>query len=218
VPAVDLILIGLAATLEPIPVTGFILVLSSDRGNFKGAAFILGWLLSLVVVIAGTLLVTGGKPPAPASQPSTAVLAAKILFGAVLIGIAFRQRTRVGTPRRPPAWMTKLDHMSVWAAGSLGLLLQPWVLVGAGAATVAQLHISSIESYLLLVVFCLLCTSSYLAMELFAVFSPEAATARLDGLRNWIGTHRDQAIIVLSLIIGLWLVGDSIYLIVAQSQ
>jgi hypothetical protein len=112
--------------------------------------------------------------------------------------------------------MAKIDRMSVWAAAPLGLLLQPWMLVGAGAATVAQLHVSSIESYALLVFFCLLSTSSFLVMELYAVFSPEAARRKLDGLRNWVDAHRDQAIVVLSLIIGFWLVGDSLYLIVSQ--
>jgi Sap, sulfolipid-1-addressing protein len=212
----DLILIGVAVTLEPIPITGFILVLSSERGPFKGAAFILGWLLSLVVVMAGTILVTGGKPSKPATAPSTAVLVVKIAFGVLLIGIAFRQRGRAGKPRKPPTWMAKLDRLSMWAAGTLGILLQPWVLVGAGAGAVSQLHISSIESYALLIVFCLICTASILAMELYAVFSPEASKQRLDGLRNWINTHRDQAIIVLSLIIGFWLVGDSTYLIASS--
>ena len=212
---VDLILIGLAVTLEPIPITGFILVLSTERGTFKGAAYILGWFLSLVVVIAGTILVTGGKPPKPATAPSNAVLGVKIALGVILILVAFRQRSRTGRPKKPPTWMAKLDRLSPWAAAGLGALLQPWVLVGAGAAAVAQLHVSSIASYALLVGFCLLCTASILTMELCAVFSPEAAAQRLDGLRHWIDTHRDQAIIVLSLIVGLWLVGDSIYLIVA---
>jgi cytochrome bd-type quinol oxidase subunit 2 len=211
----DLILIGLAVTLEPLPITGFILILSSDRGTFKGAGFILGWLASLVVVVAGTVAVTGGRPPRPATQPSTAVLAAKILIGVVLIGLAFRRRARIDRPRKPSTWMTKLDHLSLWAAAGLGVLLQPWVLIGAGAAAVSELHVSSIESYVLLVVFCLLCTSSLLAMELYNVFSPEAAKERLDGLRGWLDTHRDQAVIVLSLIVGLWLVGDSLYLIVS---
>ncbi len=211
----DLILIGLAVTLEPLPITGFILILSSERGKVNGAAFILGWLLSLVVVIAGTVLVTGGKPPRPSTAPSTGVLAAKILFGVILIGLAYRQRTRTGKPRKPPTWMAKLDHLSVWVAFSLGILLQPWVLVGAGAAAVTQLHISSIESYALLVVFCLVCTASILTMELFSILSPEAAGQRLDGLKEWLATHRDEAIIALSLIIGLWLIGDSVYLIVS---
>jgi hypothetical protein len=39
----DLVLIGLAITLEPLPLTAFLLVLASERGVRKGAAFIFGW-------------------------------------------------------------------------------------------------------------------------------------------------------------------------------
>jgi hypothetical protein len=170
----DLVLIGMAVTLEPIPITAFILSLSAKRGSVKGAEFILGWLLSLVVVIAGVILITGGKPPKSKTAPSTAALAIKIALGVILILIAVRQQRRSARPRKPPTWMSKLDNMSGWAAAGLGVFLQLWVLVAVGAATVAQLHVSSIESYALLVGFCLLCTASILAMELFAVFSPEA--------------------------------------------
>jgi Sap, sulfolipid-1-addressing protein len=212
----DLILIGLAVTLEPIPITVFILLLGAERGAMKGLAFIVGWLASLVAVIAATLLLTGGNAPKPSSAPSTALLAAKLALGVVLILIGLRQRSRAGRPRKPPTWMSRLDHLSGWAAVGLGVFLQPWTLVGAGAATVAQLHVSSIESYALLVGFCLLSTASLLAMELFAVFSPEASRRRLDALRTWIDTHRDQAIVVLSLILGFWLLGNNLYLIVSR--
>jgi hypothetical protein len=211
----DLILIGLAVTVEPIPITGFILVLSSERGTRKGAAYIAGWLLSLVVVVAATVAVTGGKPPKPATTPSTVVLAIKIAFGVALLVLAFHRRRQPPRPRKPAPWMTKVDGMSVWAAAPLGLLLQPWVLVGAGAATVAQLHISTLESYLLLVLFCLLCTSTILFMEVYAVRSPEAARRRMDGLRGWIDGHRDQVIVILALIVGFWLIGDNVYLVVS---
>jgi hypothetical protein len=63
--------------------------------------------------------------------------------------------------------------------------------------------------------FCLLATSSFLVMELYAAFSPEAANARLEQVRTWIDTHTDQAIVVLSLIVGCFLLGSSIYLIVS---
>ena len=63
--------------------------------------------------------------------------------------------------------------------------------------------------------FCLLCTATILAMELHVIFSPDVAKRRLDGVRNWIEIYRDQAIVVLSLVVGFWLLGDSIYLIVS---
>ena len=65
----DLLLIGLAITLEPFPVTGFILLLTAERGSIKGLAFILGWLACLVAVIALVFLATGNQPPAR-SPPS----------------------------------------------------------------------------------------------------------------------------------------------------
>jgi threonine/homoserine/homoserine lactone efflux protein len=51
----DLLLIGLGIALEPFPLTAFILVLSAEKGTWKGLAFILGWLACLVVVIAAGL-------------------------------------------------------------------------------------------------------------------------------------------------------------------
>jgi hypothetical protein len=207
-------IIGLAITLEPITLVAFILILAAEKGTRKGLAFILAWLACLVAVIAVTVLVTGGKPPQPATAPSTAALAVKVALGVVLILFAVRQRRRMGRPRKPPTWMARLDRLSPWAAAGLGVFLQPWALVAAGAATVVQAKLSSAGDYLALVIFCLLATSSFLAMELYAAFAPAAAGARLGQMRAWIDGHKDQAIIAGSLVVGFWLVGDSIYLIV----
>lgn len=211
----DLVIIGLAITLEPLTIVAFILILSAEKGVRKGLAFIAGWLACLVAVIAAVILVTGGKPPEPHTAPSNAALAVKAALGIVLIAVAVRQWRRKGRPRKQPTWMARLDRLSLWAAAGLGIFLQPWSLVAAGAATVVQAKLTTAGDYLALVVFCLLATSSFLVMELYAAFAPEAASARLDLVRKWIDSHRDQAIVVGSLLVGCWLLGDSIYLIVS---
>ena len=69
----DLVIIGLAITLEPLTIVAFSLILGAERGLLKGLAFILGWTACLVVVIAAALLLTGGnrrgrtprRPPRP---------------------------------------------------------------------------------------------------------------------------------------------------------
>ena len=210
-----LIVIGLAITLEPLTLVAFILILSAEEGVRKGLAFVLGWMACLVAVIATVILLTGGKPPRPHTAPSTAALVVKALLGVVLLWVAYRQRKRMGRPRKQPGWMARLDHLSLWAAAGLGVFLQPWTLVAAGAATVVQAKLSTAGDWLTLVLFCLLATSSFLVMELYAAFSPEAANARLAQVRAWIDTHTDQAIVVLSLIVGCFLLGSSIYLIVS---
>jgi hypothetical protein len=211
----DLVIIGLAIALEPLSIVAFILILGAQRGVRKGLAFILGWTACLVAVIACVFLITGGKPPAPQTAPSTAVLVIKALLGALLIWVGLRQRRRMGRPRKQPGWMARLDHLSLWAAAGLGVFLQPWTLVAAGAATVAQAGLSTAGDWLALVAFCLLATSVFLVMELYAAFAPAAAGARFDQIHGWIDTHQDQAIVVGALVVGAWLLGQSLYLIVS---
>lgn len=213
----DLLLIGLVITLEPIPLTAFLLILLAKGGTRKGAAFIFGWLLSLAIVVALTILITGNKPPKPNTAPSLAALAVKIAIGVALVLIAVRQRRRMGKPRRPrktPRWQTGLDDMSPLFAMGLAPLTQPWGLVAAGVAVITEAELTSWQSYIALFLFCLVATGVYIALELYAGFSPERAQAFLSSIRTWIETHTDLVIVVVSLGLGLWLIGKSLYLLV----
>jgi threonine/homoserine/homoserine lactone efflux protein len=210
-------LIGLGITLIPFPLTAFILLLGAQKGIWKGLAFILGWLACLVAVIAAVILATGNDPPKPQTVPSDAALAIKLAAGVVLILLAMRERRQRGRPRNPPAWMAKVDGLSLWAAAGLAAFLQPWTLVAAGAATVVEAKISTPGSVLMLIIYCLLATSSYLYLELYAVFRPTRAGARLERLRTWLESHQDQVVIVICLLLGFWLVGNSIYILLSYT-
>jgi hypothetical protein len=210
----DLVLIGLVITLEPLPVIGFILVLAGRHGVRNGLAYIAAWVVTLVAIVAGTLAVTGGHPPATQSAPGRGVAIGTVVIGLLLVGIGVRQHRRLRTnpPRKPPPkWMGKLDDMSPWAAAGLGFLLQPWALVAAGVASVAEADVSSAASVTYLVLFCLLSTSSILAMEGYAIFAHEDANRRLDGLRQYLDTHRERGIEVLALVIGVVVVAKGLY-------
>ncbi len=208
----DLVLIGTAITLGPLHNTAFILLLSASRGVRKGLAFVLAWLACLVLVVAGVVLLTGGQPPARDSAPSTAALALRLALGLGMVLYGERKRRQGPRPdRKSPKWMATLDRVSGWTAAGLGFLLQPWAMVAAGALTAVQADLSSVAAYLTLMGYCLLATSSLLAMELYATFRPADAAAELGRLRRWIDGHQDQAIVSLSLLLGLWLVGKSIF-------
>ena len=212
----DLVLIGLAIALDPLPLTAFLIVLPSKRGVRKGAAFVFGWLASLAIVVTVTVLATGNNPPKPNTTPSLADLAVKIAIGVSLVAIAVRQRRRMERPKKPkkpPKWQAHVDNMSPWFAMGLAPALQPWVLISAGAATVVEAKLSIAESYLALFLFCVLASASYLSMEIYAGFKPGKSQAFLTRLRTWIDTHTDQVIIWGSLILGVWLIAYSIYLI-----
>ena len=213
----DLILIGLAIAIDPIPLTTFMVVLPAKRGVKKGAAFVSGWLVSLAIVVAATVLATGNNPPRPYTSPATTALAVRIAIGVVLIAAAIREWRRMRRPKKqkkPPKWQEHVDHMSVWFALGLAPVVQPWVLIGAGAATVVEAKLSSWASDLTLAVFCVLASSSYLALEIYAGFRPAQSQAFLARFRTWMDAHTDQVIIAGSLLLGLWLISKSIYLII----
>ena len=209
----DLFLIGLVVTVEPIPLSGMILLLAAERGLIKGLGFLLGWLFTLVGIVALTALVTGGKPLLPQTAPSTAALAVKLFAGVVLVFIALRRRRRPAAtgPKRDPRWMASVDRINPLGAAGLAFLLQPWVLVAAGVSTIMEAKLDTGLEWFALFAFCLWCTASYFALETYAALRPEIVAERLKALLQWINTHRDQAIVFLSMGLGLYLVAKSIY-------
>jgi len=52
-------------------------------------------------------------------------------------------------------------------------------------------------------------------MEIYAIIRPGQSRVLLARFRTWINTRTERVIIVGSLIIGLWLIADSIFLVVS---
>ncbi|WP_460066702.1 GAP family protein [Streptomyces sp. YKOK-I1] len=209
----DLVLIGVAIAVFPLSVTAFVLVLSARGGTWKGVAFIASWLACFVAVLAAVLLTTGGEPPAPRSPPSTAASAVKLAIGVGLLWYG-RHRHRRGPRHRTSSgggMMARLDRISGWTAAGLAPLLQPWGLVAAGAATVVGADLSHTSSSVALVAYCVIATSSLLAMEIYTMLAPDSARTRLGGLRTWLEGHQERALVAVSLVAGLFLVGRSIH-------
>jgi len=217
---IDLIVIGVAIALDPLPLTTFLIVVSSVGGVRKGSAFVFGWLVSMAAVVAITILATGNNPPKSNTAPSIAALAVRIAIGVGLLIVAVRQRRKMSRPKKEkkvPRWQAGVDAMSPWYALALAPLVQPWGLIAAGVATVTQAKVSSAADVIALILFCVVGTSTYLALEIYAGFWPDRAGATLASIRTWIDTHTDQAIIVGSLVVGFWLIGKSAYLLAAGS-
>lgn len=213
----DLFFIGLVVTLEPIPLSAFILLLAAERGLLKGLGFVIGWLGTLVAIVALVVVVTGGKPLIPKSSPSTAALVVKLAAGAVLIWVAERRRRRLSSAssvpkeKKQPKWMARIDQMNPLVAAGLAFLLQPWVLVAAGVTTIVEGKLNTPIEYIAVFGFAVWCSASYLALETYAALRPAVVKARLRALLDWINGHTDQAIVILSLFLGLYLMAKAIY-------
>lgn len=212
----DLTIIGLAITFEPIPLTAFIIILASRRGSTKGAAFVSGWIVSLAIVGTVTVLATGTTrrkriPPVTRRAGSQDRL-----------GCGTRRNRSPALPTVGPAQGAEEDSQ---VASRSRQHVAP-VCNGAGTARAAlgfdhsrsgnrgrgkALWLGRLPR---LVYFCLLATALYLAMEIYAVARPAETQSFLMRLRSWIDRNTDALIVWVSLIAGLWLMGKSIYLLV----
>ncbi len=211
---ITLIIIAIAIALDPLPLVAFILLLTAKRGVRKGAAFLFGWFLSLAVIVAGTIALSGVQPPAHGSAPAWVSIALKLAAGLVLLYIGLRKRKAMAgppKPKKPPKWQSGIDDMSWWFAMALAPITQPWGLIAAGVAAVIGLGAASAGTVALLVVFVVLASSSYLVLEMGAAFRPEKAERVATGIRDWIEAHTDQAIVLGSIAIGLFLVVSGAY-------
>ena len=213
----NLLLIGLVISLEPIPLTAFILVLASKNGVQKGAAFIFGWLLSLALVIAFTLVVTD----TPFETEHSTILGCTCSEDRHRCGardhcnaaasqvesaegakegpeVADRDRQHVDLVRhRPRSSGSALGACRGWRGHHhggktlvLGVINRPHlVLPGRDCNLSGDGNLRG-----------------FLAYE---------GPGHPYGLRSWLDNNTDQVIIVVSLVLGFWLIGNSIYLVVS---
>ncbi len=210
----DLLLYALVITLEPLPIVAFILVLSTDGAARNGAGFIAGWVACLLVMIGATLALTGGVPLSSSSAPATATLVVQIVLGLALVGFGLwkqRHPHPADVERPAPSWMKRLDRLSFGGAALLGVLMQPWAFVAAGATSITQADASNAGSIVLLVLFCLVATSSLLVMEAYTVIDSAAAKAKLDALQSWVDRNRDKGIIILAVVVGVYLISKGVF-------
>src|SRR5215472_4995714 len=112
-------------------------------------------------------------------------------------------------PTRTPASTLRTSHIPDPPPASLEPLVQPWVLIAAGAATVVAAELSNWASDLTLAAFCVLASSSYLGLEIYAGLRPAQSQPFLVRCRTWMDTHTDQVIIAGSLLLGSWLIAKS---------
>ena len=140
----------------------------------------------------------------------------RIAIGVVLLVIAARRRQIMGRPKKekdPPSGRPRWTPCRPGTASVLALLVQPWGLIAAGAAVIVDAKLDSWQSALAFVYYLLLSVGTYLAVEFYALARPERTRQMIASVRGWIAGHTDQVIIIISLVLGLWLVVDSVYLL-----
>lgn len=209
---------AVAVAISPFPIVAVVLMLVTRRGRVNGLAFLVGWLLGLIVVGAIVLSVASGADASDDGAPATWVSVLKLVLGLLALALGaknFRDRPRGGEDPKTPHWMDALDEYTPVKAAGTGVLLSAvnpknLLLTVAGAATIAQTGIDAGEQGIVYAVFVIIASLGVVLPIAAAVVMGERSREPLDRLKTWLAGNNATIMAVLMTVIGSKLIGDAI--------
>jgi hypothetical protein len=192
--------LGLAIALcSPVSVVTVIVLLTMPSGRRRGIAFVIGWILAIVVIAAVVLSVHGQNFSSHQTTPSKAASWVEIAVGLVAVlaaGRALRRGPRRATKSETPKWVARLDRTHWLIAVVVGAFMLTYSLTIAAAAEILKAHVSVEDDVVAFVVFGIASIITIVAPILVALLTPDRADERLAAWRAWLlGNSRT---------IGLW--------------
>jgi threonine/homoserine/homoserine lactone efflux protein len=217
-PAIgDLMPSAVGVALSPVPIVAVILVLGTPRARSNGPAFALGWVAGLVVVSVVVLIVAGGADD-PDSGTSDAVDVVKVLFGLLLLAVAWQQwrkRPRAGQEPEMPRWMSALDQFTAGRSLGLGALLsgvnpKNLALTLAAAAGIAQAGLSTGDEITAVVVFVVIGSLTVAGPVVAYMLAGERVCRPLDRAKQFMADENAVIMAVVCLVLAAKLIGNGI--------
>jgi hypothetical protein len=181
----DIVGLGLAMALQPLPALASIVLLSVERGTLKASAFFLGVFTAMFLVGAAAVALKIG-----ASHHSLGTRAAvlRLAAGAALLffGTRFVLRSRSGTAAAEPGWLGRLDRMDPFPAFLLGTFLPTYLIAVAVGAHIVEAQISTSKAVVALLVFVTIGASTVYVPILLAKFAPAKSGPVRARVRDWL--------------------------------
>ncbi len=212
----EILPVAVAVAVSPVPVIAVILMLFTPEARTNSVAFLLGWLLGLIVV--GSIVLIAGDVASDDSGESTVSGAVKLVFGLLFLLLAvrsWRSRPKAGEDPEMPGWMAAIDGFgAVKSAGIAALLsgLNPknLALTAAGAATIAAAGLTTGEEIGAFAIFVTIASITVAAPVLVYLIMGDRVQGGLNSLKDWLVANNNTVMAVLLVVLGAKLLGDAI--------
>ena len=214
----EILPLAVGIAISPIPIIAVILMLLSPRAKGASVGFMIGWVAGIVVAIVVFTLLSSVIPQR-SSGGSSAGGVIKIIFGVLLLFLAFRQwrgRPAKGEQATMPKWMSAIDSMTAAKALGLGFLLAAVnpknLLMAASAGLIvggAGLGFGQ-GLALVIIIFVLLAACTVVIPVIGYLIASARLAGPLDRLRGWLVENNSTIMAVLLLVIGVAVIGKGI--------
>jgi threonine/homoserine/homoserine lactone efflux protein len=209
--------IAVGVLISPLPIVAVVLMLLSRSARANASAFVLGWLLSIGIVV-GVVATLAGAGTSESDETPTWAAVLKLVLGVLLLLVAARQwrgRPRDGVEPPAPKWMQAIDTFTPVRAFGLAVLLSAvnpknLLLVISGGVAIASATPDPDSIWVSALVFAVVASLGVAAPLVLYLVMGRRAARLLEELKTWM--VRDNAIImaVLLTVIAAKLIGDAI--------
>ncbi len=207
----DVLPLGLAVALSPLPVIACVLMLLSEESRVNAVALLCGWTLT-IAAIAGVVLVAG-IDVAPSRHTPTWAAVAELVVGALLvvIGVLAWVHRRHGAAEWGARWLTLVDDIRPPAAFGLAALLavsnvKDMALTVDAGTHIQRAGLSALEELVVLALFALAASVAVAVPLAIDLLAGEHAEPVLRRWHRWLERHSRTAAGVLLGVLGLVLV------------
>jgi threonine/homoserine/homoserine lactone efflux protein len=214
----DSLPLAIGVAISPVPIIAIILMLLSKRPGPNSAAFVVGWVVGVALLLSVVVAVAGTATLQSSSGPTAGVSWIKIALGVLLLLVGVRDwRKRPHGDEEPtlPKWLATIEGITPMKSGGLGLLLSAvnpknlLLVVGAGVA-IAQGATTTGDKVVAMVVFIVIAVSTVTLPVILTLTMGDRARAILDSLHDWLKANNATVMAVMILVIGFVLVGKGI--------
>jgi len=205
--------LAILASISPVTLVVFILLLATTRARLNAFAFLVGWTVSLTVVFTGSYLL-GRYRGLSTGGGSTALDVFELVIGVGLLLTGVWQWRRRHVPRSGVGVSNeladRLKRLDPRGAAVLGVLKQPWTLTAAAALVLVHGHSRFVVAVIAFAIFAVVSTATVGAIYVYYARDPAEADARLAELNARVVRAGPTIIAVASFGIGLVLAVDGL--------
>jgi hypothetical protein len=210
---------AIGVMLSPMPIIAVILMLFSPKARSNGPAFLVGWVIGLVVVTGLTvLLASPDDVSGEGDEPGTWASLIQLLLGLGLLFLAYQnwqKRPKEGETAEMPKWMASVDKATPLVALGLGAFLSglnPKNLLFdiAAGTTLAQADLSTAEMLVPFAVYVLLASVGVAVPVIWYLVAQERASKTLSTWQTWLTANNALVMAVLLLVLGFKIFGQGL--------
>ena len=213
---IDLLPLVVGAAVLPLWIIATLLLLRSEGGILKAAAFAAGAMTVRVAqgILFGYVFDTTADANGDRSKFITSALL--LVVGILLTITAFRTSRKENIlDAPPPKWMATLSGLPSLKAFGIGALLmaisiKQWVFTLAAIAVVYEAKLGMKGNILAYLVFVLAAQSLVLAPTIACVVAPDRSAKLLEVTQSRLERHSRMITTTVSLIFGMWFLGKGV--------